>query len=176
MHPGMAHELPKGGANCDLQEAQVSATQDLSSSSGRRGCSGRVDSQSGRLGRSGCVDGQAEQGAARLPSLTEAERRHRRPSPDAQVMEGVDIDENGNARLVQFVARIFDDPLLTEEQAAKMLGLSPLTLKKWRRTSRGPRYYRLGQLSATTGRTSRPMRWPPPENPQKLGHNEKGGR
>ena len=108
--------------------------------------------------------------------LTEAERRHRRPSPGAQVMEGVDIDENGNARLVQFVARIFDDPLLTEEQAAKMLGLSPLTLKKWRRTSRGPRYYRLGSAVRYNREDLEAYALASAENPQKLGHNEKGGR
>lgn len=34
--------------------------------------------------------------------------------------------------------------LVTEAEAAEMLCLSPTTLKKWRRTSRGPVYYRLG--------------------------------
>lgn len=34
--------------------------------------------------------------------------------------------------------------LVTEAEAAAMLCLSPTTLKKWRRTSRGPVYYRLG--------------------------------
>jgi hypothetical protein len=34
--------------------------------------------------------------------------------------------------------------LVTEVEAAAMLCLSPTTLKKWRRTRRGPVYYRLG--------------------------------
>lgn len=34
--------------------------------------------------------------------------------------------------------------LVTEAEAAAMLCLSPTTLKKWRRTRRGPVYYRLG--------------------------------
>ena len=34
--------------------------------------------------------------------------------------------------------------LLTESEAAELLHLSPSTLKKWRRTCRGPRYHRLG--------------------------------
>lgn len=37
-----------------------------------------------------------------------------------------------------------DLPLLTDDEAANLLSLSPATLKKWRRTRRGPRYYRLG--------------------------------
>ena len=35
-------------------------------------------------------------------------------------------------------------PLMTEDEAASLLKLSPTTLKKWRRTGREPRYYRLG--------------------------------
>jgi len=35
-------------------------------------------------------------------------------------------------------------PLFTEAEVAALLHLSPTTLKKWRRTGRGPLYYRFG--------------------------------
>lgn len=35
-------------------------------------------------------------------------------------------------------------PLLTTQEAAAYIGLSPLTLKKWRRLNIGPEYHRIG--------------------------------
>lgn len=42
------------------------------------------------------------------------------------------------------ILSLFSYPLLTEDDAAKLLNISPTTLKKWRRINRGPRYYRIG--------------------------------
>lgn len=37
-----------------------------------------------------------------------------------------------------------NDPLLTTQEAAEMLGVSPLTLKDWRQKKTGPTAIRLG--------------------------------
>jgi len=41
---------------------------------------------------------------------------------------------------------VIDDECVDTETAARILDLSPLTLEKWRRISRGPSWARIGRL------------------------------
>jgi hypothetical protein len=66
--------------------------------------------------------------------------------------------------------------LLTEHQAAVLLMLSPATLKKWRRTRRGPRYYRLGSAVRYKREDLEAFVSESAENPCSPRHNGKGDR
>ena len=68
------------------------------------------------------------------------------------------------------------EPLLTEEAAATVLSLSPATLKKWRRTRRGPRYYRLGSAVRYKREDLEAFVSESAEHPCSPRHNEKGDR
>jgi len=70
----------------------------------------------------------------------------------------------------------FHRPLLDENEAAKLLCLSPSTLKKWRRTRRGPRYYRLGSAVRYKREDLEAFVSESAENPCSPRHNEKGDR
>ena len=68
------------------------------------------------------------------------------------------------------------ESLLTEDQAAALLMLSPSTLKKWRRTRRGLRYYRLGSAVRYKREDLEAFVSESAENPCSPRHNEKGDR
>ncbi len=68
------------------------------------------------------------------------------------------------------------ESLLTEVQAAALLMLSPSTLKKWRRTRRGPRYYRLGSAVRYKREDLEAFVSESAEHPCSPRHNEKGDR
>ena len=67
-------------------------------------------------------------------------------------------------------------PLLSEEEAAELLCLSPATLKKWRRIRRGPRYYRLGSAVRYKREDLEAFVSESAENPCSPRHNKKGDR
>ncbi len=71
---------------------------------------------------------------------------------------------------------VITNPLLTQEEAAGLLCLSPTTLKKWRRTRRGPRYYRLGSAVRYKREDLEAFVSESAENPCSPRHNEKGDR
>jgi len=66
--------------------------------------------------------------------------------------------------------------LVTEAEAAAMLCLSPTTLKKWRRTSRGPVYYRLGSAVRYRVDDLESYLEDSIENPRNPRHDAKGNR
>jgi hypothetical protein len=68
------------------------------------------------------------------------------------------------------------DPLLSEGEAAVLLGLSPATLKKWRRTRRGPRYYCLGSAVRYKREDLEAFVSESAEHPCSPRHNRKGDR
>ena len=68
------------------------------------------------------------------------------------------------------------EPLLAEGQAAALLRLSPSTLKKWRRTRRGPRYYRLGSAVRYKREDLEAFVSESAENPCSPRHDKKGDR
>ncbi len=67
-------------------------------------------------------------------------------------------------------------PLLSEDEAAELLCLSPTTLKKWRRTRRGPVYYRLGSAVRYKREDLEAFVSESAEHPCSPRHNEKGDR
>ena len=67
-------------------------------------------------------------------------------------------------------------PLLSEDQAAELLYLSPATLKKWRRTRCGPRYYRLGSAVRYKREDLEAFVSESAEHPCSPRHKEKGDR
>ena len=67
-------------------------------------------------------------------------------------------------------------PLLSEEEVAELLGLSPATLKKWRRNHRGPRYYRLGSAVRYKREDLEAFVSESAEHPCSPRHNKKGDR
>ena len=66
--------------------------------------------------------------------------------------------------------------LVTEAAAAEILCLSPTTLKKWRRTSRGPVYYRLGSAVRYRVDDLESYLEDSMENPRNPRHDAKGNR
>ena len=66
--------------------------------------------------------------------------------------------------------------LLTDDEAARFLALSPATLKKWRRLHRGPRYYRLGSAIRYRQEDLESFISGSAENPWTTRHEEKGAR
>ena len=68
------------------------------------------------------------------------------------------------------------DPLLSANEAAELLGLSPATLKKWRRNHRGPRYHRLGSAVRYKREDLEAFVSESAEHPCSPRHNEKGDR
>jgi hypothetical protein len=68
-----------------------------------------------------------------------------------------DIPATALADLQALMQTAQPDPWLTPEEAADLIGRTPATLKRWRRTGRGPPFFRYGssgvryRLSAVTG-------------------------
>ena len=85
-------------------------------------------------------------------------------------------DTDGTCDVIPMPSVPLAQALLTEDDAAAVLALSPSTLKKWRRTRRGPRYYRLGSAVRYKREDLEAFVSESAENPCSPRHNEKGDR